>query len=50
MTVTAPPPTETVAPAHPRQEVGNVAGISQEEWVDLLSEQAGPSSITGPFE
>ena len=29
---------------------GNVAGISQEEWVDLVSAETGPASITGPFE
>jgi hydrogenase small subunit len=48
--VTTPTDTPTATPVRHRQEAGNVAGISQEEWVDLLSEQAGPSSITGPFE
>jgi hydrogenase small subunit len=41
------------APARPerhRQEAGNVAGISQEEWVDLVAARTGPASITGPFE
>jgi hydrogenase small subunit len=56
MTVTPPPnPTAPVDPASTRpalheQAAGNVAGISQEEWVDLASEALGPSSITGPFE
>jgi hydrogenase small subunit len=56
VTITAPPPTTTptepvpTRPEHHRQEAGNVAGISQEQWVDVLSEQTGPSSITGPFE
>jgi len=55
VTITAPPP--TTAPGPPpalpvRHEgrAGNVAGISQEEWVDLASAALGPASLDGPFE
>jgi hydrogenase small subunit len=35
---------------HGHSEAGNVAGISQETWVEIQSAALGPSSITGPFE
>jgi hydrogenase small subunit len=56
VTVTVPAPTTTptepavAAPVRHQQQAGNVAGISQEQWVELISEQSGPASITGPFE
>ena len=58
MTITVPPPEAPVAPSpakperngHRDGQAGNVAGISQEEWVDLLTAEAGASSIEGPFE
>ncbi|MBA2449631.1 MAG: hydrogenase expression protein HypE [Chloroflexi bacterium] len=58
MTVTVPRPVEAPAapappparPEHSRQEADNVAGISQEEWVDLVAARSGPTSITGPFD
>ena len=55
MIITPPAPTVPGDPsqahtgAH-QQAVGNVAGISQEEWADLASAALGPTSITGPFE
>ena len=52
--IAQPPEQPTVPheppPARHPSEVGNVAGISQEEWVDLVAAQTGPATITGPFE
>jgi hydrogenase small subunit len=55
VTITTPAPTPPGGPAAAPteahvQETGNVAGISQEQWVDLASEALGPASITRPFE
>src|SRR5262249_23503128 len=47
---TAPDSVPGARPVHHEQAAGNVAGISQEEWVDLTSAALGPASITGPFE
>ena len=49
MTITTPAPTPSGGPAAASTEdhfqaTGNVAGISQEQWVDLASEALGPAS------
>jgi hydrogenase small subunit len=36
-----------VQPAH---QVGNVAGVSQEQWADLVAARTGPATKIGPFE
>ena len=36
-----------IQPAH---QVGNVAGISQEAWADLVAARTGPATKFGPFE
>ncbi len=41
----------TVAePMPPISQAGNVAGISQEEWANIVAAKAGPATKLGPFE
>lgn len=51
MTVTPTTPAPPIGqPDRHHQAAGDVAGISQEAWVDLVSAETGPATITGPFE